>query len=354
MKVLNAIKLLVFFDSFAVSLVVPLLSSYFRDAGADSKFYALISSSYSFAQLFSGVFLAVLLDYVSKRDILLLSFIGSMLSYAIVGISQSTMILLFSRVLVGMVKQTSTVATAVTTSHTQNEFVERASHLGHISTLSTVAFVIGPSLGGLLYKANKMLPALIASLFFAVNVLICILTIPNNKEGIDEFPENIKDVDNDLNAKKDNSGFEDDGRKIDDTDLDCNDSFCLWSCMDISGCTNFSLNRKAEVELLMRPEEIGITSENLKSMKERKRKKEKERLRSRGQSSSGITSFFDHFNELITFPGFAVALAGKLLLSFVEYSMSSRHIINYMETKFSIETYILGFLSSGDMILSVH
>ena len=52
---------------------MPLLSSYFRDAGVDKMMYAYISSTYAIAQLIGGVAIGAASDSLSKKSILLLS-----------------------------------------------------------------------------------------------------------------------------------------------------------------------------------------------------------------------------------------------------------------------------------------
>ena len=107
----SAVKIYVFLDMLSVSLMVPLLSTYFKDAGIDSKLYGLISSLYAMSQILSGFLMGVLLDYVSKPHLLLISFLGSAISYFTVGVFQSHLLLFGSRVLVGLVKQTMTITT---------------------------------------------------------------------------------------------------------------------------------------------------------------------------------------------------------------------------------------------------
>ena len=109
------VKLFVFLDMLAVSIMVPLLSTYFRDAGIDSKLYGLISSLYSLSQILSGFLMGVSLDYLSKTHLLLISFVGSAISYFTVGVVQSHFLLFGSRVLVGLVKQTMTISTGILT-----------------------------------------------------------------------------------------------------------------------------------------------------------------------------------------------------------------------------------------------
>ena len=48
------LKVIVFFDFFGVSFVVPLLQSYYTDAHIEGRYLGLLMSSYSIAQFFSG------------------------------------------------------------------------------------------------------------------------------------------------------------------------------------------------------------------------------------------------------------------------------------------------------------
>ena len=195
------IKIIVLIDFFGVSLVVPLLSSYFRDAGIVS--YGFISSIYFGSQLIGGIFIGFLSDYLRKKDILLLSFVGSIVSYCIVGFSSNAWLLLGSRVIVGLVKQTMTISTAIITELTDSDPIARSSELGHISALITAAFIIGPSVGGILYKYDKKLPALAASLCFVCNIILCIFFLPE-KFTTHGNTEN-KNITNELNKSTNNT-----------------------------------------------------------------------------------------------------------------------------------------------------
>eukprot|EP01041_Mallomonas_annulata_P004782 gene4782-9513_t len=178
--VLLLLKAIVFLDFFAVSLVVPLLSSYFRDAGVGTEMYGLISSLYSSSQIVGGLTIGILSDIISKKDILIISFVGSALSYGIVGSSTSILILFGSRVLVGLVKQTVTMSTTIITDLTIGDHISRSVQLGHISAIISAAFIVGPSIGGMMYKVDKRIPAYAAVGLFLVNIAACLYFLPNN------------------------------------------------------------------------------------------------------------------------------------------------------------------------------
>ncbi|CAN0307900.1 unnamed protein product, partial [Ectocarpus sp. 12 AP-2014] len=115
-------KILLFVDMLSVALVVPLLSSYFRDLNISTEQYGLMSSAYSLSQIVGGLVLGALSDRaLSRRSVLLISFLGSALSYGTIGLSSSLTMLLVGRVVVGLVKQTMTISTAIVSEHTAKE-----------------------------------------------------------------------------------------------------------------------------------------------------------------------------------------------------------------------------------------
>lgn len=261
---LLVIKVLFAFDIFAVSLLVPLLSTYFRAAGVTSTSYGLISSLYSASQIVGGLIIGILSDSLSKKDILLMSFIGSAISYGIVGLSKNYGALLGSRIIVGLVKQTMTVSTIVIAELTGTDHSSRTYELGYLSAISTASFIIGPSIGGILYKIDIRLPALIAVLCFIVNILLCLIFLPHD--------------------------------------------FCQTQRSSIRSKSN-------------------ETTQNEKN------------------------NFLCSLRQLVQIPGVWQIFACRLIVSFVESSMSSRNILNYYEDRFHIATHQRGFISSASSIV---
>ena len=113
----TSLPILVFIDMFAVALVVPLLFQYYRNAGITSANQReLLSSVFSFSQIVGGIVLGALTDakILTRKTILFLSFGGSAVAYAMI-VYGGFRLLIFSRVLVGLVKQTMTISTSILT-----------------------------------------------------------------------------------------------------------------------------------------------------------------------------------------------------------------------------------------------
>jgi MFS family permease len=174
-------KLLTAIDFLAVAIVVPLLSSYFRDLDISTERYSLMSSAYSLAQLVGGLLLGAASDR-SRRGVLLLSFFGSAIGYFLIGTARSFTVLLISRVVVGLVKQTLTVCTALISENLDADKPGgRARELGHLSACATGSFVIGPVLGSLLYKQHRLLPPIVSASLFLLNSVLVLVLLPSSK-----------------------------------------------------------------------------------------------------------------------------------------------------------------------------
>ena len=174
--------ILVMIDMFAVALVVPLLHQYYKNAGVHSASQReLLSSLFSSSQIVGGLVIGLLSDLVllSRRRILFLSFLGSALSYILVvgGFRQ----LIFSRILVGLVKQTMTVSTSLFVAWTTPE--TRAVCMGQLSASTTFAWIAGPSVGALLYKhISPSAPAFVSSGLFVLNSVLAAVLLPGDDE----------------------------------------------------------------------------------------------------------------------------------------------------------------------------
>ncbi|CAM9471175.1 unnamed protein product [Ectocarpus fasciculatus] len=174
----DVVKVLLFVDMLSVALVVPLLSSYFRDLSISTEQYGLMSSAYSLSQIVGGFVLGALSDRaLSRRSVLLISFLGSALSYGAIGLSSSLTMLLVGRVVVGLVKQTMTISTAIVSENTAKE--ERSAELSKLTAAMTFSFIVGPACGSFLYQRNKTFPPLVACALFLLNAALALILLPS-------------------------------------------------------------------------------------------------------------------------------------------------------------------------------
>jgi hypothetical protein len=134
-RALATIKLAVFLDMIGVGIFVPMLSYYWNELGVRTEFLGLVSSAYNIAQIVSGIVLGYVSDHLlGRKNVLLLSFGGSAVSYALAGMAyqSNTMLwLVLSRIIVGLVKQTMTISRAITVC-LQPDDLKRTTALSHL------------------------------------------------------------------------------------------------------------------------------------------------------------------------------------------------------------------------------
>jgi len=176
-----SLPLLNMIDMFSVSLVVPLLHQYYISAGVTSASQReLLSSLFSSSQIVGGLLIGAASDskMLSRRNTLLLSFSGSAVAYALI-MRGSILFLLCSRVVVGLVKQTQTVSTAMLASYTTKE--NRTIHMGRLKASTTLAWIAGPSIGAYLYKhVDEFAPAALACAMFVLNTVLASIILPRD------------------------------------------------------------------------------------------------------------------------------------------------------------------------------
>jgi MFS transporter, DHA1 family, tetracycline resistance protein len=192
------VKCTVFLDMLAVGIFVPLLPYYWKELGIRSEMLGLVTSIYQLSQIVSGVVLGWVGDHViGRKAVLLLSFSGSAVSYLLAGIayyyskndeskSYGIVLLIMSRVTVGLVKQTMTISRAAITALTSD--ADRTRSLSHLRACGTLAFMIGPSIGGMLSKwFDKAVPAFVAAGLFCFISLLAVFMVPQKQ--MDAAPE---------------------------------------------------------------------------------------------------------------------------------------------------------------------
>ena len=169
---------LLLLDTLAISFLLPLLPSLYRTAEIPPSSLELLSAVYSFTQVVGGVLIGLLTDagYMPMRSTLLLSFLGSAVSYGLLGTTKSITIILLSRALVGLVKQTSTVTTALLTELTKDDEQARVKAFSTMGAITQFGWFVGPSIGSFLFRRIGFPGvAFISSMMFVVAYVMAFL-----------------------------------------------------------------------------------------------------------------------------------------------------------------------------------
>lgn len=177
-KPLLSIFLIVFIDLLGFGLILPLLPYYAETFGASDTVIGLLVASYAAAQLIGAPILGRLSDRFGRRPVLLLSLVGTLLGFMLLGFANTLWILFAARILDGLTGGNISVAQAYISDVTDAK--NRAKGLGMIGAAFGLGFIIGPASGGLLSQWGYAVPAFVAVGLVTINLLMVSLWLPES------------------------------------------------------------------------------------------------------------------------------------------------------------------------------
>ncbi|CAB1106021.1 unnamed protein product [Ectocarpus sp. CCAP 1310/34] len=312
--------------------VVKALARRLQKAIKLTEQYGLMSSAYSLSQIVGGLVLGALSDRaLSRRSVLLISFLGSALSYGTIGLSSSLTMLLVGRVVVGLVKQvdawvrlllntrnyrltchhlpvirlacaliptqTQTISTAIVSEHTAKE--ERSAELSKLTAAMTFSSIVGTACGSFLYQRSKTLPPLVACALFLLNAALALILLPSG---------NGREVGSWTDAAA--------GAKKKDDDIvngsDNKDDTLTTATPALDGGAGKSAGR-------------GMDSSS---------------------SSSATRRFLANFKKACSSGPTLRILAAKLIFDFFFRALGSQNFVGYYEERFGVASASRGYMSS--------
>jgi len=145
---LRLLFLVIVVDLIGFAAILPSLPFYAEYYGAGPDTVALVIATYSFCNFLVAPFWGRLSDRVGRKPVLLISFAGSIVSYLALALAGSLTALFVARALAGFLTANLIAAQAYVSDITTP--TGRARGMGMIGAAFGVAFVIGPTVGGLI------------------------------------------------------------------------------------------------------------------------------------------------------------------------------------------------------------
>ena len=169
---LVTILLIVFVQMLGAAMILPILPLYAqREFDLSPEYIALLTTSFFAAQFIAGPFLGRLSDKRGRIPVLIISQIGTVVSFLMLATAQSAEVLFLARILDGITGGNIIVAQAYITDITPRE--KRTESLGYIFAVFGLGFVFGPALGGILSASlGPRVPYIIAATAALVVVLL--------------------------------------------------------------------------------------------------------------------------------------------------------------------------------------
>ena len=186
-KAIFTIILSILVDVFGYSMVLPLLPAIAQTFGASDIFIGIIISANALSALIFGPIWGKLSDRYGRKPILLISQVGTGVSFLILALSDSIYVILFARILDGVFGGQIPVIRAYISDITTP--ATRSAQMGKMMIGHTFGMIFGPIIGGLLGVINWRYPSILASGLTVIAILLTIFIL------IESMPkERIKDL----------------------------------------------------------------------------------------------------------------------------------------------------------------
>jgi len=163
---------IVFVQMAGAAMILPILPLFAeRQFNMSPTSVTLLVSSYFLTQFFAGPFLGQLSDQYGRIPLLVISQLGSAVSFFMMAIAGGPAMLFAARLVDGVTGGNIIVAQAYVTDITPRE--KRTEALGYIMAVFGIGFIFGPALGGLLSAwLGPRVPFVIAGLAAVLTALM--------------------------------------------------------------------------------------------------------------------------------------------------------------------------------------
>ncbi len=167
------VLVIVLVDLMGLSIIIPLLPLYAARFGASAITIGILQAAYPFMQFLGAPILGRLSDRFGRKPILVISQIGTLLGFIMLGFANTLWLLFLSRIIDGLSgANISTAQAAIADSTTEKT---RTQGLGLIGAAFGIGFVLGPIIAFIVLTAtgqNYQAVAFTAALFSLISILL--------------------------------------------------------------------------------------------------------------------------------------------------------------------------------------
>lgn len=162
-------------------IIIPLLPFYATSYGASPVVIGLLFASFSISQLFAAPLLGEWSDRWGRRPVLILSLIGTTVSFVMLALAGSLPMLFLARIVDGLSGGNITTARAYIADVTTPE--DRAKAYGYLGAAFGLGFILGPALGGFFSRYGYTAPIWVAAIVSAAATLLAWVWLPETRHA---------------------------------------------------------------------------------------------------------------------------------------------------------------------------
>lgn len=178
------IALIAVVNALGYGIVIPILYSYSKHFGLTDFQNGLLFSMYSICAFIATPLIGRMSDKFGRRPLLIISIIGTVISFFMQAFAPSAVFLFLARALDGLTAGNISVATAVISDTTTPE--NRAKGFGIIGASFGFGFVFGPAISAVTVGISPSLPFVIAGIITLIAAILTIILLQETNKHIGE------------------------------------------------------------------------------------------------------------------------------------------------------------------------
>lgn len=181
---LAIIALIALVNMLGYGIIIPILYSYSKHFGLTDFQNGLLFALFSICQFIATPIIGRLSDKYGRRPMLLISIIGTAVSFFMTAWAPNAFFLFFARALDGITAGNIPVAFAVISDSTKPE--ERAKAFGIIGSAFNFGFIFGPAIAAFTVGFGTGVPFIIAGVITTIAAILTALYLPETNKHMGE------------------------------------------------------------------------------------------------------------------------------------------------------------------------
>ncbi len=181
---LAIIALIALVNMLGYGIIIPILYSYSKKFGLTDFQNGLLFASFSICQFISTPIIGRMSDKYGRKPLLLISIIGTALSFVTMAFAPNFIFLFIARMLDGITAGNIPVAFAVISDSTKPE--DRPKAFGMISAAFNFGFIFGPAIAALTVGFGTEVPFIVAAVITFVAVALTAIYLPETNKHMGE------------------------------------------------------------------------------------------------------------------------------------------------------------------------